>query len=421
MMRIAIVAFIMLLVVLVVAHEFGHFILAKKAGVKVYEFAIGMWPKLFSFNKPKIPADKKDLTGEEREKMLEQLREENKKTELSFRALPLWGFVSIKGETPAEGSSSNDKNSLVQAPFWRKIAILLWWVTMNMIVARILFTVWFTKWVYPIQIVPDNMLWIQSRSYIMPSQSFLEEKWFISGELIEQPALIESVLANEIASDVWLQEWDTILSINGVSVSNINIQTELKNHIGGPLEIEFSRDWVVATTGAVCPSDSCFLGVTFNTINTTYVEKIKFPFVKAMWVAAGEVVEQTRLTFASLGMLFKSIGAWEDVSNKVTWPVWAARIGQMILESGGFMMFLMFGGMFSMALAIFNLLPIPALDWGRILWFVIQRIFKVKSERYYLIENWINGIFFILLMWLWVWLIFHDLIKIWWVKIPFIW
>ena len=77
--------------------------------------------------------------------------------------------------------------------------------------------------------------------------------------------------------------------------------------------------------------------------------------------------------------------------------------------------------MISFALAIFNILPIPALDGGRWLGVIIQSLFFRKNvEKYFNIEGYINFVFFVLLMALGVYIIFKDLVVAWGVKIPFI-
>ena len=76
--------------------------------------------------------------------------------------------------------------------------------------------------------------------------------------------------------------------------------------------------------------------------------------------------------------------------------------------------------MMSLALAIFNVLPIPALDGGRLLGVLIQGIGKLKPEKYFTIESYINMIFFILLLVLGVYIIFKDLVTFRGVKIPFL-
>ena len=426
-MWIAIIAFIMLLVVLVVAHEFGHFILSKRAGVRVYEFAVGMWPKLFSRNKPqklpRLPKESQHLIWPAREEALEEVRQkENKKTEFSFRLFPIGGFVSIKGESPSQEWATSDKDSLLKAPFRWKIAILLGWITMNVIVALILFTVGFSKGTQPIQVLPDNMLNTLSRSYLMPSYSFLEEQWLLSWSTEVQPAKVLSVGENTIASSIGLQEGDDLIAVANVPITNMNIQTELRKHVGQQFELQYIRGEEEKIVTVSCPQDSCMLGVALDTTSTVEVKPIKFPLWWAIKAAFHEVREQTRLTFIVLGNIFSSI--WEKdgggVANKLSWPIAAAKIGQMVLEDGWWILFLMFGWMLSMALAVFNVLPIPALDGWRIFGMSIQKIFRLNSEKYYTVEGWINTFFFVLLMILAAYLMLHDLVVAWWVKIPFI-
>jgi regulator of sigma E protease len=77
--------------------------------------------------------------------------------------------------------------------------------------------------------------------------------------------------------------------------------------------------------------------------------------------------------------------------------------------------------MISLALAIFNVLPIPALDGGRLLWVLIQWLGKLKPEKYFNIEWYINLVFFILLMALWIYILLKDLVHFRNIKIPFLW
>jgi regulator of sigma E protease len=88
------------------------------------------------------------------------------------------------------------------------------------------------------------------------------------------------------------------------------------------------------------------------------------------------------------------------------------KIGELIYQSGGRTQFLIFGAMISLSLAIFNILPIPALDGGRLLGVIIQKIFGLKGDRYFAIENYINIIFFVLMMGAGILMLFKDLSKI---------
>jgi regulator of sigma E protease len=397
-MVVSIIAFIILLLFLVTIHEFGHFILARKSGVTVHEFAVWMWPKVRSFGKDK------------------------KWTEFTLRALPIWWFVRIKWESPDEAGVFEAKDSFLNASFLQKIAILLGWIVMNIIGAWIIFTIGFSVWVKPIQLLPDNVLKWESRSYLMPTVSFLKESGFLSGDVKPEEAEVEYIAPDGLAEQIGLQKWDTILSVQWVSVNTKNLPETLKEYIGKEFLLVVERQWDKKSLPVTCPEDACFLGIKVWWKVSYELLPIKFSLPKAMIVALEEMREQSRLTFNGLWNIVKQLWTskrWETV-NKLSWPIGAAKIWQWILETGGWVMFLIFWWMLSLGLAIFNLLPIPALDGGRLLWVIIQKLFRLKPEKYYTIEWWINTVFFFALLILWFYIMAHDLVKAWWVKIPFI-
>ncbi len=400
-MVVAIIAFIIVLLSLVVVHEFGHFILARKAGVTVHEFSIGMGPKVWSFGKDK------------------------KWTEFIFRLLPIGWYVRIKWESPAEEWALSHKDSFLRAPFWWKVAILLGWVTMNIITAWVIFTIGFWHGIKPIQVLPDNVMTSQSQSYLMPSYSFLKEKWLLLWEQHLQPARIMEVSPDSLASQLGLMSGDIITELNSVTVSNMNLQLELQRNIGKNIVLIYDRNGTTGYVETMCPTDSCVLGVVLDVKDNISIAPIKFGLVDSMWLAIHEIKEQARLTFGGIAGIFKSLtsSSWEErgkTVGKLSGPIGAAKIWQFVLDSGGWLQFLMFGGLLSMALAIFNLLPIPALDGGRLLGVIIQTVFRLKTEKYFTIEWWINTIFFVALLILWFYIMAHDLVKAWGVKIPWI-
>lgn len=169
-----------------------------------------------------------------------------------------------------------------------------------------------------------------------------------------------------------------------------------------------------------CPQDECLLSVMLEMSKPIAIQPMKFSLPQAMGVAAHEVVAQTHMLARGLGSIFTRVfaGQGSQALEKLSGPVGAARVGQFVLASGGWVQFLAFAGMLSMALAIFNLLPIPALDGGRLLGVIIQKVGRLNRAKYFEIESYINTIFFIVLMLLGVIIMLHDLVRAWGVKIP---
>lgn len=395
-MVVAIIAFIILLLFLVTIHEFGHFFLARKAGITVHEFAVWMGPKVWSFGK------------------------DAKWTEFTIRLLPIGWYVRIKWENPGEEWALAATDSFINASFLRKVAVLLGGIVMNIIGAWIIFTIWFAVGMKPIQILPANAIKWESYSYLMATESFLLQEWFLSGEVTWSPALISNMMPDMLGAQAWLKVGDTVVSVNWQKVDNHTLSQVLQTYIGKSFLLVVDRWWVQESLQVTCPDDSCLLWVSLGGKASYEVLPIKFPFIQAMWVAVHEMREQSRLTFNGLAWIIKKLWTPKraETVSKLSGPIGAAKIGQYVLESRWWVMFFVFGGMLSMWLAIFNLLPIPALDGGRLLGVIIQSWFRLKPEKYYVIEWWINTIFFFALLALWFYIMAQDLVRAWGVKIP---
>jgi len=396
----ALILGILMFMGLVLIHEIGHFISAKKSGVKVLEFGIGIPPKVA------------------------KLRTDKSGTEYTLNLIPLGGFVRLKGEDPKDEKDFNAKDSFIKAKIGNKILILIAGVGMNLIFARMVFTAIFTMGTNPISILPENAFSSNENSYLMPTINFLHKEWFISGWLTSLPAKIEKVSPNMLGAKMGLLSWDTIISINDDLVDVWNIWNILKKNIDKDIQIVFTRDEKKTTTEGHCPVDNCILWLTFFAWEIE-LKPIQFPLFKAMHIGAKEIKAQTSLTFSALGTLGSDLLSLkkeriQSSVNRLTWPAGAIKFGEALLHSWGRKLYLAFAGMISLALAIFNILPIPALDGGRLLGVLIQRIGRVKPEKYFNIEGYINLFFFVLLMGLWIYILIKDLVVFRDIRIPFL-
>ena len=133
------------------------------------------------------------------------------------------------------------------------------------------------------------------------------------------------------------------------------------------------------------------LDIALHTTDALAIEKIKYPFKDAIFISFKEIGAETQLTLHVLGNLGKDLVSFnkdqiQGSLNKLTGPAGAIKFGETLLEHGGWIVFLAFAGMISLALAIFNILPIPALDGGRLLGVLFQWTGKLKPEKYFSIE-----------------------------------
>ena len=395
MVAIAIIAWILMFMVLIILHELWHFTAARKSGVKVLEFWIWIPPKICKLWKDK------------------------KWTEYTANAIPLGWFCSLKWEDPSNPEDFNAPDSFMSAKFWKKIIILLWWVTANFLVARVLFTVIFTAWTQPLSILPENSIKSESHSLLMPTYSYLQELWFMEWEKTEVPLIVTSTISGYLVEDLWLQEWDQIVSVNWLAVNSRNLWQTLKDSIWQEINIKYTRDWETLQWSAICPIDSCILWITYASSQSLELHPIKYPFHKAMRIWLKEIWAEWKLTFSSLWIVLKKAFSFEkkqmqDSLNSLSWPVWVIVVLKELMYSGDWTVYLAFAGMISLALAIFNILPIPALDGWRTLSVIIQKVFRLKKEKYFTVEWYVNTVFFIILMILWIVIIYNDFkVRVW--------
>ena len=395
MVAIAIIAWILMFMVLIILHELWHFTAARKSWVKVLEFGIWIPPKIC-----KLWKDKKG-------------------TEYTANAIPLGWFCSLKWEDPSNPEEFNAPDSFMSAKFWKKIVILLWWVTANFLVAWVLFTVIFTAWTQPLSILPENSIKWESHSLLMPTYSYLQELWLMEWEESEVPLIVTSTISGYLVDDLWIQEWDQITAVNWLAVNSRNLWQTLKDSIWKEITIEYTRDWETLQWSATCPIDSCILWITYASSKSLELQPIKYPFHKAMWMWLKEIWAEWKLTFSSLWTVLKKAFSADktqrqDSLNSLSGPVWVIVVLKELMYSGDWTVYLAFAWMISLALAIFNILPIPALDGWRTLSVIIQKVFGLKKEKYFTIEWYVNTVFFIILMWLWILIIYNDFkVRVW--------
>lgn len=331
----SILPFVVILIVLVLVHEFGHYLTAKLAGVRVLEFGLGYPPKLWSFRIGKrrtpVPAGDASLADEEDER-----------TEYSINALPLGGFVRLLGE-----EDPSDPHSLAAKPRPTRIVVLAAGAVMNLILPVVLFTVTF----------------------------------MIPQEVPVGRVVIEQVAANSPAQAAGLQSGDQIVTINGDKVQNISdVATDIRLDQGQTMiwQIRRGRDSLTKQVYArwnppqeVDPQTGQKVqqgptGIELSTPDT-FTQKESYP----IWQAAAKGVQSTvNAVVLVRNQIISEIAARS--APQVEGPIGIAQATGEVARQAGWTALLQLAALLSISLAIFNILPLPMLDGGRIFFVVIE-------------------------------------------------
>lgn len=375
---------IIVLTILVVIHELGHALVARKYGTVVEEFGVGFPPKAKSWR------IKKSFLG--------------KNVEYSLNWLPLGGFVKLQGEHD-DDNGVGDYGTLT---FWQKTQVLLAGVVIN--------------WVFAVLLIA--VLALIGLPKILPNQ------FSVAGDTqtVLQPVELVNVNKELPAGKSGLQTGDQILRFDGVAVENPQVLTELtaKNK-GETVAVVYERGGKERTTNITLRSE--------NTDSKGYlgVEPAQRELMRSTWsapiVGVGTTAQLTWLTFQSLGDLVANTvtglvmklspneATQQQASDKlsaagasVAGPVAIFGIIFPAADKMGPSYVIMIAAVISLTLAVMNALPIPALDGGR--WFVTM-IYKVlrrplTKER----EEKIHGTGFMVLMLLIVVITIADIGKI---------
>ncbi len=398
-MRRLVILWIVVFMILVVLHEFWHFMAARKCWMKVPEFWIWLPPKICNLWK--------DKHG----------------TQYTLNWIPLWWFCQIEWDDPTDKESYENPNTLFTAPLWKRLIVIFAWVTMNFLTAWIIFTWIFWHWVQPLsvsQIAEEK--W--STSYLMASSPFLREKWFLTWQ-VESWVLVAQVNEWWLWEQIDLRENDVLLAFDGETLDFSNFSALMASWANGIHSFTIQRWEIELNTEEFECEETCKFDIIISENWDLQLSEIKFWLWKAMLAAFHEIGAERNLTIDAIWILWKwlfSFNKWamKDALNNLSWPVGAVKIWGMFYEMWWWWAYFAFAAIISLALAIFNVLPIPALDWGRAVWMILQSIFKVKPEKYFKYEWYVNMFFFYLLLLLWVVIIVKDLVVFWWVNIPFI-
>lgn len=369
-----IIIFILTLLVLVVSHEFGHFITAKRFGVKVLEFGFGLPPRVFG---RKI--------GE---------------TLVSLNWLPFGGFVRLHGEDETDKKILNDKRSFAAKTVWQRMVIVTAGVVMNFLLAALLF------WI---------VLFAQGFKETIP---LLTPYRFIGvNQTNESLVLIGRIASDSPAEKAGIKSGDQVIRIADQEIKTSDqLVSKTREYAGREVNFTLKSPDKTERVAAVVPranppAGQGALGVEVGSVEIANLDYQSF----SQRLFAG-FTHSYNLASYSMAVLGKYISeafsskSLEPVAGSVAGPIGITNVAGMILQTDSPLIpYLSFVAILSLNLAMINILPFPALDGGRLLFLIVELIARrrVKAE----VERWVHTIGMIILIALIVLVTFSDIRK----------
>ena len=416
--------FIAVLAVLVLSHEVGHFIAARKSGMKVHEFGFGFPPRLFGIQMLKGKklekvagketvdvsiGDYQTSDGSEviKEKVVDRIAEINKEvpvkkwrwvwgnkpiipeegesrlehgTVYSINLIPLGGFVNIKGND----SSETGPDSFNSKPAWKKAIVIVAGVAMNIVLAASLFSI---GYMIGLPMLTDK---------IVDSSIVQDRSVEIIQVLPDKPAALAGIKAN-----------DLILRFGNIDNQRL---TEMQDYVDAHQseEITFAikrgDEILEKKIKPMVYEDSGRGGIG---VGIAEFGTVKYVWYKAIYHGCKDTGVYLKEIFVAFGSLVKRLfvgreGLGDSVAGPIGIAVMTGEVAKM-----GFLYLIQFVAVLSLNLAVINILPIPALDGGRLLFLMLS---KINSRWTFLkYERTAHTVGFMLLMVLVVVITINDL------------
>ncbi|MFZ2095651.1 MAG: M50 family metallopeptidase [Anaerolineales bacterium] len=343
-----IIEFVIALGALIFIHEFGHFIVCKILHIEVEEFGFGYPPRALTLF---------EAGG----------------TKFTLNWLPFGGFVRPKGE-----QDPDIPGGMAAANPWKRIAVLLAGPIMNLALAMVLF------------------ITIYGIIGLLPDRNRVQ---------------LVGIVPNSPADAAGLQSGDILVSVNGVPIHNLDaVKPIIMTNPGKPIDFVYERNGAtqeVSITPQVNPGSDPTVGIYMN-----YPMK-PFTFLAAIPESFNSMYDYMRELFSMVGQMIR--GQSTSSEGGLVGIVGMFKIYSSVRESAGtpgiptiVNVFLFFASI-SISLGLLNLLPIPALDGGRILFALPEIIIRKRIPPKY--EAWVNFISFALLILLMIIINAHDIIS----------
>ncbi len=349
------ILFLVMLIAIIVVHEFGHFIVAKAFNVYVPEFSIGMGKALY--------------------------QKKGKETTFSLRVLPIGGYCAIANapddfdeQIDVETKIVDESRTLKGISKFKKILILLAGVFMNFVLALV----------------------VMSLVYLSIGQVAVASSAAITEVMADSPALNAGLMVNDNIKRI---EYENGYSMSISSYSDLSDFLSLYESGDITLTVNRNGENVDIVVTPDTSSGSAYIGVKFGAyeykkVNILNCWKYGFDYLR----------EMTLILFTFVVGLFRGVGF-----NNLSGPVGVYKATGDAVSNGSIYYFVLIASL-SLNIGIFNLLPIPALDGGRVVLTLIEAVIRKPISKK--LESYIIGLSYALFILLFIFATGQDLLKI---------
>jgi len=354
-----IIIFLLVLTVLVLVHELGHFFVAKKFKIKVEEFGFGLPPRIIG-----------KKFGE---------------TIYSINWLPIGGFVKLYGEDEAGAGRiskqikliANKSRTFYARPPWQKALVVVAGVFMNFVLSVVIISFLFAA---------------------------------VGATVPGDKVVISQVIKNSPAEKAGISTGDRVAYINSTKItSTTQLISETRKNLGRQITIKLvsgqNEKEVKVTPRINYPKGEGPMGIAIS----QNVEVKKYSWYQAPFAAVMEALKISWLIIAGFGSLIYQLITSGAVPGEVAGPIGIAQLTGQVVAVGPFAV-LSFVSLLSLNLAILNILPVPALDGGRLFFILIELITGKKVHPRF--ESYAHTIGMALLLALIALITFHDLTRL---------
>lgn len=322
---ISIVAFLFIFSLLILIHEFGHFYAARKCGVKVEEFGMGLPPRA------------------------KGLWKDRKGTLFSLNWIPFGGFVRMFGEDSHDETLRGKEGSFSSKSVWQRTLIILGGVFMNFLLGYVLMVYLLASGAGPFVLSQDDLSYYKDSGVL------------VTNDVVEVIGFSDT----SVADDEGLTQGDYLVSLDGQRVSTaedvVNIVQEKK---GEEVSVELLRDEEEKSLALTVSAEGT-LGIEIR--DFPMIEEVNpVPFGDSLVISAQDTARLSWYTMKMFGNVLFTLVTSAEVSDQVSGPVGIAQLTHSATQKG-FDDVIRLIVLLSLSLGAINVLPIPALDGGRFL------------------------------------------------------